>query len=328
MTMKALVSHDTALAYWRQHFPLDSELGRTARVSKVEKCASCKDEVLDAVPETFRIEGRPVDVLVFDASARRHSSQVTCHFWGGDLPKGSFYRVSGMVVSSPEFVFLQMARKLTVVQLVALGCELCGTYICLPRDAKHPGAIDEFPTRISPLTTTAKLKAFVDSAKNAKGAKNAQRALRFVVDGSRSPMETRVYLQLCLSPMLGGYGLPKPLMNARIELGDEARMLSRKGHCEGDLCWPAAKLDIEYHGEVHVGASEMKSDVGRTLAIEHEEWKVITLTSPQVLDIGQFEVVAKQVSTKLGKRLMSRVLGMTPSRCGLHDELDAWMFGE
>ena len=139
-------------------------------------------------------------------------------------------------------------------------------------------------------------------------------------------METMAYMLLCLPVMLGGYGLPKPQMNAEIPLDDEARIIAHRRHCEGDLCWSDAKLDIEYHGEVHVGAAQMKSDVGRELGIEHMGWKVITITSPQVLDATQFETAAKEAAARLRKRLRPSVFEAAAQRNALRYELDQWMF--
>ena len=325
--MDTFLSHDTALEYWRLHFPLDSELGRAARVSGAEDCVSRKTDVLGSMPEEFAIPGCPVDVLIFDEGSRRRSNSVTCHLWQTKLPKNAFFKVRGVFVSSPEFTFLQMASKLPIEQLIALGCELCGQYVLLPREVTHPGSLDEMPKRLSPLTNTARIETFLKAAGKARGKEKAIRALKYVVDGSRSPMETMVYMLLCLPVMLGGYGLPKPELNATIPLDDEARVIARRGHCEGDLCWPTAQLDIEYHGEVHVGSAQMKSDVGRELGIEHMGWRVLTITSPQVFDADQFEVVAKEAAAKIGKRLREAAFRATLQRNTLRYELQQWMFG-
>ena len=324
--MNTFLSHDTALEYWRQHFPLDTELGPAARISGAEDCASRKIDVTGSIPEEFRIPGRPFDVLVFDDSSRRRSSGVECRAWQTSLPSNSFYKVRGEYVSSPEFVFLQMASKLPIEQLIALGCELCGLYVLLPKEVKHPGSLDEMPKRLSPLTNASKIATFLEGAGQARGKQKAVRALRYVVDGSRSPMETMVYMLLCLPVMMGGYGLPKPEMNATIPLNEEARIIARRHHCEGDLCWVDSQLDIEYHGEVHVGKAPMKSDVGRELGIEHMGWRVITVTSSQVFDADQFEVVAKEAAERIGKRLRKRVFEAVPQRNALRHELELWMF--
>ncbi len=323
--MKTFLSHDTALAYWRYHFPLDSELGKTARVSSAEDCSSKKSDVIGSIPEEFIVPGHPVDVLIFSDDLRRRSSSVSCHAWQTNLPTGAFFRTRGIYVSSPEFVFLQMAATLPIEQLIALGCELCGQYVLLPKGVIHPSSLDEMPKRLTPLTNIRKIAAFIDKAGKVKGKAKAKRALKYVIEGSRSPMETMTYMLLCLPVMLGGYGLPKPEMNATIKLDNEARTIARKSYCEGDLCWPEAKLDIEYHGEVHVGAAQMKSDVGRELGIEHMGWQVITITSPQVFDADQFETVAKAAATALRKRLRPTALEATLQHNMLREKLEQWM---
>ena len=328
--MKTYLSHYSALGYWREHFPLDSELGSPAHVAGTERCSSRRSDVKGSIPEEFVVPGRPIDVLVFSEEERRRSKDVVCHVWNTALPEGSFYRARGEFVSSPEFVFLQMATELSIERLIALGCELCGLYVLLPKNVSHPGSLDEMPKRVSPLTNTAKIAGFLERVGKANGKAKAKRALKYVVDGSRSPMETMVYMLLCLPVSLGGYGLPKPEMNATIRLNEEARAIAQRRHCEGDLCWPDAHppLDIEYHGEVHVGASRMKSDVGRELGIEHMGWRVMTVTSPQVFDEGRFEVVAVDAAAAIGKRLRPAVFEAVQQRAFLRHELHLWMFGE
>lgn len=326
--MKAFISHYTALRYWREYFPLDSELGLPTRVSGTEKCASCKIDVFGSIPEGFADAERPADVLIFNEGERRQSRSVKCYAWKTVLPSNAFFNARGMYVSSPEFVFVQMANELTVAQLVALGCELCGTYVLLPKGVTHPGALDELPKRISPLTSVSKLSTFVEALGKANGKTKAKRALKYVVDGSRSPMETMLYMLLCLPPLLGGYGIPQPVMNAEIELDDEARAMALRHTCYGDLCWPDARppLDIEYHGEVHVGSAHMKSDVGRELAIEHMGWRVVTITSPQVFDPERFDTVARDVASAVRKRLSNPSPKDLLNRGALRHELKQWMF--
>ena len=319
--MKTFLSHDTALAFWRYHYPLDSELGPTAHVSGTEDCASRKADVMDSIPEAFAIPGRPVDVLVFNDDLRRRSSSIACHAWQTRLPPNAFYRMGDVYVSSPEFVFLQMAPILPIEQLIALGCELCGQYVLMPKGVNHPSVLDDMPKRLSPLTSESRIAAFIDSVGKVNGKAKAKRAVKYVVDDSRSPMETMVYMLLCLPAMLGGYGFPKPKMNATIQLDDEARVIANRSHCEGDLCWSDFKLDIEYHGVVHVGSANMHSDVGRELGIEHMVWRVITVTSPQVLNENQFETVAKEAAKHMKKRLRPSVFEATVQRSALRYEL-------
>ena len=324
--MKLFISHNTALSYWREHFPLDSEIGNPAKISTSESCAYLKSDILAFIPEAWIEPGQPVDVLVFNPSERRQSRSIRCHAWVSSIPDGSFFRDRDVHVSSPEFLFLQMASRLSIHKLIALGCELCGTYTLLPKDRQHPSAIDDHPTRIAPLTNIQKISDFLDASQGAKGVRKARRALRYIAEGSRSPMETMVYMLLCLPPLLGGYGLPKASLNPDIPLDSDAQMIAQRMHAYGDVCWPDQHLDIEYHGDIHTGTEKMHEDVGRTLGIESMGWRVMTLTSPQVFDWTRFETVAKEAAAYLKFRLYPRVMGATPQRLTLHEELESWMF--
>ena len=326
--MNVLVSHDTALNYWRYHFSPDMEIGDPIPVRPGEGFAYTKKDVIGCYPELYDDPEKPLHVLVLDKSKLRSSERVVCHLWTADLPVGAFHGWGDFRVSSPEFLFLQMATKLTVVQLVALGCELCGTYILLPKGALLPDSFNDYPERVAPLTNIERIETFLDSVGSARGVKKARRALKFVAEGSRSPMETRTYMQLCLPAMLGGYGLPKAELNYEIKLDDEARRIAGQRRCWGDICWPRKYLDVEYNGDVHRGVEKMRRDAGRVLGIEHMGWRVVTVTSPQVFDSSRFEVVAKEIAIHLGCPLQSRVLGQTPARLALHAELDSWMTEE
>ena len=323
--MKVFASHDTALDYWRLHFSPDSEIGDPLKTDPGEKFAYTRNDVLSCFPELYIEDGKPVHVLVFNEGARGSSRQVICHKWTTNLPVDAFHGRGSFRVSSPEFLFLQMATTLTVVQLIALGCELCGTYILTPKQKVVPSAFDDYPERRTPLTNIGKIESLLDSAGPARGVKKARRALKYVVEDSRSPMETRTYMQLCLPPMLGGYGLPKAEMNPEIPLGEEARRVSGMRSSWGDICWPSKRLDVEYNGSVHAGIDKMRHDAGRALGIEHMGWRVMSITCLQVFNIERFEVVAKEVAAHLRFRLRPDVLGWTPARMALHEELDAWM---
>lgn len=323
--MKVFISHDTALDYWRYHFSPDMEIGSPVQTNPNERFAYTKEDVLGCYPELLADPDKPVHILVFYERMRRYSHRIIAHRWTIGLPKDAFYGWGDFRVSSPEFLFLQMASNLTLVQLIALGCELCGTYILLPKEVSLPTTFDAYPERVAPLTNIERIEALLDDAGAAHGIRKARRALKYVAEGSRSPMETKAYMQLCLPPMLGGYGIPKAELNYEIKLDEEARRISSNFSSWGDICWPKKQLDLEYNGDVHAGVSKMRSDAARSLGIEHMGWRVITITGLQVFDIERFEVIAKEVAKHVGYRLRSHVLGQTPARMALHDELDAWM---
>ena len=323
--MRAVLSHGAALQYWRTHFPIDSELGEPCTITGAEAFAHRKREVLDCIPEAIWPDDSPIDIMVFNTHDRGWSHRIKYHVWSTSIPDNAFYRIGKMLVSSPEFVYLQMAGDLTVAQLAALGCELCGTYILQPRSERLLAIPDDAPRRRSPLTSTEKLASFLRRTRGTRHLKKAVRALQHVVNASRSPMETTTMLQLCLPPRLGGYGIPHPVMNPVIPLDSTARKIAGKRWCEGDACWIGKSLDVEYNGTVHAGTAQMKSDAGRVIALQYMGWNVITITSAQVLDIEQFEAVAIQIAKHIGHRVKTEIRGYTPARIQLHEELAAWL---
>ena len=186
--MEVFASHDTALEYWRYHFSPDMEIGDPIRTHPGESYAFKKQDVLGCYPEWYDDPDKPVHVLVFDKKSRRYSQRVICHQWTTNLPEGAFHGQGDFRVSSPEFLFLQMASTLTTVQLIALGCELCGTYILIPKHTVLPGVFDDYPERVAPLTNIERIAALLESAGSARGIKKARRALKYVAEGSRSPI--------------------------------------------------------------------------------------------------------------------------------------------
>jgi len=77
----------------------------------------------------FKGFSSPLHVLVGSDNARKNQQGLHCHISSGEFPNGSFVRMpSGLIVSSPELCFMQMASVLSLVDLVALGYEFCGNY--------------------------------------------------------------------------------------------------------------------------------------------------------------------------------------------------------
>jgi hypothetical protein len=226
------------------------------------------------------------------------------------VPKDAFSPAGeGSFVASPEFCFLQMASVLDFSSTVMLGMELCGFYSIDPTDE------DGFAKRGVALTSVEHIRAFLAENKGLRGHRAAETALSYVSDGAASPMETAIYLLLCLPYKRGGYGLARPMLNYPIKLGAQALQLSGGLPRWGDLCWPDDRLDLEYLGVAsHEGTGKMLSDRRRTLAIEEAGYEVIEITKEQVLDLEAFDIVARRIAAKLGKRLKPSVCGITPER--------------
>ena len=242
----------------------------------------------------------PLHVLVAKPAARGRAQSVEAAVWGHPLPPGAFRKVSiDAFVSSPEFLFLQMARKLELVPLVELGMELCGTY--------RREAVDGTTSYNQPqLTTPRDLRVFLDKAGSAPGTRRAKQALKYIASNSASPFETIVYLLLCLPRNLGGYAMPRPELNPSIRFSQRGKQHTlRRSSCP-DLYWEMARLDLECHGSAHEQQKRRTEDSMRRKALERMGIEVIELTYDEVESPKLFRAAVLRIAKKLGYRLRSR----------------------
>ena len=248
----------------------------------------------------------PVDIIVCSKNARRKSKLVKQHVYTRQLPDWCFIRINDKVaVSAPALCFFQMASELPLIKLIELGFEFCGTY------SRHENRADKESDPASKtiyghqlLTNVKTLKAFSNLMVGVSGNKRTCRALRYIANGSASPMETILFMLLTLPYKLGGYGLRGAELNRRIDLRKAARQRSGKSYYVCDIFWAEANLAIEYDSNMyHTGADRIADDSKKRIELEAYGITVVTVTSIQIRSIKDFEALAKLVARKLGKQL-------------------------
>lgn len=296
ISMSIFISHSSALELLRCHEA--DELGTLSRAKPTVSVPTRKDvEALDA--QTLGMSFPPIHLAVDSPEARGCSKLVACHVWHGPPQARSFSRVSeGIYVSTPEACFLQLAAVVPLPELVLVGLELCGTY------ALVPGSERGFRGRQKPLTSVASLERTVARAEGLRGAKRARQVLRFLADGSASPMESIVAALLCLPSAFGGYGLAFPHLNYEVAMPDKVRTATGRRRCVCDLYWPAWRLAVEYESDLHhTGGERIASDSKRRTALELANVSVVTITHGQVYDARAFDEAARALAKLMGKRL-------------------------
>lgn len=307
--MDPVLSHISALEYWRS-----VRIGsRSFRA--LEDTSALLDEAPNkgalAEPGPWWLH-RPLHVLVGKSSARRSSSEVIAHVQSGPLPAGSVLDTrNGFCVCSPELCFLQMATGMTLPKLIELGFELCGTYDVSNGEMRP----------CMPLTTVEKLAAFAERAERIRGRANALRALSYVASGSASPRETILTMLLNLPYALGGYGIAMPVLNHRIDLGKRERRIAGRAYLVCDLYWPAAKLDVEYDGGLHVEADRVSKDSMRRDALVSMGITVLTVTNWQLNDGSEMNGIAHVIAGRVGKQLRYKDPKFTQTNRALRKEL-------
>ena len=206
------------------------------------------------------------------------------------------------MVSSPEFCLLQMAEQLSLVRLIELGYELCGAYsIPHPDDPIAPNR--GFYKRKS-LTSVNKLKTFLESIPGVNGHQKLFRSLRYILDGSASPMETKLAMFLTLPYMLGGYGFDLPELNKRIDLPKTARREFNKDFYVCDIFWPKEKIAVEYDSDQqHTGSDRIASDSKRRNVLTSLGIRVTSVTKQQLFSSVELDRIAKVISKQMNKRL-------------------------
>ena len=324
--MILLLDGHTSMDFWRSIYPQYRSPNRYADVPSGEPCAVSATDAWHMAPTWLTseyIERGPgtLGLLASGSNAvRRHTLKHVVRPWKGDFPPRSFCALeNGVYVSSPCFTFLQMARVIDVVELVAYGSELCGLYAFDRDDARG------MRQRICPLTTKEELSAFLDEAQDSPGYKQARRALPFILERSASPMETLDVLLMCLPYRFGGYSIRAASMNCEVRLSREVARLTHDVKCYTDISWPPLKYDIEYQGRYdHLSVKDYEADRARVNALRLMGYEVIELTHGQVADWRAFEAIALHTAQIVGHYVPRAKRGLYDTRRMLRRMLFAW----
>ncbi len=99
-----------------------------------------------------------------------------------------------------------------------------------------------------------------------------------------------------------------PQMNYEVKATAAARAISGKGSFRCDLCWPEAKLDVEYQSrEMHEGEASRIMDSRRVNALMTMGWTVVGITNDELDSLGATDAIAQTIRRRLGKRVQVRV---------------------
>lgn len=312
--MELVLSHTTALEYMRLRHADYRRAHTVSLPRKVEGPSAAQVAAIHQGDLAFLSD--PLHFLVTESGARCRREHALCHVLPFSYSRNSLRRVGdGILVPSPELCFVLMAPELSLPKLVELGYELCGTY------GLFPSCADGFISR-EPLTSVRLLSSFISRAEGMRGVAKAQCALRYVRGGSASPMETVLVELLTLPHRFGGSQLPAPVANYQVNVGPGYRSMGMKSCYRCDLCWPDAKLVIEYDSDQrHTGPERIAEDSIRRNALMFLGMEVVTVTSRQIMRLGEYEKIVKFVAKRMSIRLRVRQLDWKYIQAGLRAEL-------
>lgn len=289
-------------------------VGETVRRKRLDDAVNTAHQLdeLDATAQFWlRHVKEPVQAFV-DNRARGASTKrlVTCVF-SQSIPYGAFLYIGhGICICSPKFAFMRLSSQLTLIEAISIGMELCGTYSrwrLKPEMAGDPYFSEHSETRgctfnLPPIMHASHARAFIERLSGYRGSASARAVLNWVLDGAASPMEAALYLLLCLPKRLGGYGLPKPLLNPKLTISNPDGAKERYP----DLFWKEANIDVEYNSDViHSGEWSRYRDSKREIELTVANVRVLPLTRPQLLNSSEFDAFARGLRRMLGIRSRS-----------------------
>lgn len=253
---------DTILAR-RSSTEVWAHLARTGRRPLARPAAStarprpCKTADAEAVARRLPFLSRPIELVVPDAGLRRATAGTTTFVNKGIRHPDARWPIGGGIgTESPAACLAQFAGALCEAELIELACAMAGRY-CFA--AKPSGSIID----AVPLISIAAMRSFLQACSSATGSAKALRALSWAIDGLGSPYETLTYLLLCLPPRFGGWHLPKPVANGRIEVANRRKRGVAQNAYYPDLWWPEANLVVEYDSREYHGTPDQAERDGR-----------------------------------------------------------------
>ena len=293
------ISHSSALHYWRTNPPWYVLEGEGRNIRSLRDCPSSDDQVRDLVLSEADFGEHPIDVLV-PAGAPRFRSILRYHVQKAQIPSNSLFPLrDGIHVVSPTLCFVELCNTLSFAASLELGMELCGTY------ALRPGSLEDYAKRDYQLMNALSCRRRVKAWKDIHGLVQARKVSRYLADGCASPMETKLYLLLCLPQKYGGYNIARPEINAKIELSEEQRLILRQESVKPDFLWREFNLIVEYDGEYHDDPAQLAKDAKRRVLLETMGYTVVTVKKQQVYDPLIFDEFASMIAKKTGKRVRS-----------------------
>jgi len=283
--------------------------------------------------ETFRLgdlgpfnREDPLELAVFASDRKTVRKTVRANILRTDLPASALIRVDpSLWITCPELTVMLLAKQLSPIELAQVIMELCGSHSLHP----DPTARHEPPRyNVSPVMSLEGLAAFAQTARVRGDKATLRTAYQLACEHSASPMETNVTLLLSASPALGGYGFPKPALNAPLMPPDEdLPHLSQQSYAL-DLFWQDCLADIECEGTEHhldpltANASGDAISAWRSGHILKEESDRRRLRELQYLGIQVIPVTSYDLRSEYRTRSVARALAKRFQTCGVTDVSD------
>lgn len=333
MDTPLILTHRTAWQIY--HAPLTKTVRSLDELPALELCGAtprCIHAALVDFLERLGVDKSSIDRIdlgVAPGSSRSTRRNLVRHAIDPKLvPAHTLKITENLRIVDPVLCLLQAASWMSLWELVEFGYELCGSYHGLDflntpaascaghngratdeRDGAHTWTPDHHANRLESATPRGVLtieeidRALEGEFKYRRGADRLEHALRYIHEGSRSPMESGLAMLVCLPPIEGGLGIEDIEMNHRVNVTGTAKALTKSAFFEIDVYHTRSRRGTEYDGHDHVTDTQREHDAERRNALEEMGY------SFKVLTRGQF---TSQLSLHRAMNAVARSFGIEP----------------
>ncbi|MCQ2511829.1 MAG: hypothetical protein MJ092_00330 [Lachnospiraceae bacterium] len=248
----------------------------------------------------------PISFLVSSERNRKKSALYQKISRPKHLPPKSFIKIDSRIIpaldkyeifmASPEYCFLCAVKDHSLGQLVEIGTNLCAMYV---KDLECSAL--QHPRQ--PLITQNLLSKYVAAACNMPYHRKAMVAVKYVVDNSRSPMESKLATICCLPRKNGGYGIKPPKLNYDIAHSIDSKGIFERNSSNCDFVWPKERIVLEYDSDMfHANPEQFAYDKIKYRALTISDYKVFPIVKKDIQSLDQLDHFFLLVRSKLGMR--------------------------
>lgn len=283
--MGIVLSHTTARAVYQTANSLASYAIDPIPMEKIRGSAPTTSDLEAARAWLNRknVDSESIHVLTFSNNANRHRKGCICHCTRYTFDAESYLELEPNVyIVDIKLCALEATADLNLWELVEYYFEICGSYAL--------ETSDETQYRERPaLTSVEELRAFFSEASGYRGSNKALKALSYVREGCRSPLETAFVMMLTMPKSMGGLAIRAIKTDYPIPVPKRYAALTRRTVFYLDALLENSMTDIEYNG--FTTTSPNSNQLTRNAETRCETWDmplsqlvVIRFSSSPLLD--------------------------------------------
>ena len=239
--------------------------------------------------KTKNIDSETLHALTFSNNAQRHRKGCICHLTRYVFDAESYLELTPSVyIVDIKLCALQAATDLSLPELVEYYFEICGSYAL--------EATSKTGYRVRPaLTSVDELRAFFSRATGYRGSNKAIKALSYVRNGCRSPLETAFVMMLTMPKSMGGFGIRAVKTDHPVPIPKRYAALTRRTVFYFDALLENSKTDIEYNGFFHDEPEQQAIDEERRNTLRNMGYAVITVSRHSFFKQSAFRRVIEAI---------------------------------